>query len=80
MPPKGEKRPLSSPNSNPVLSPCTHIHAHPRPLGVLSSPHLCVGLGHLLVQGLVVVDCQLQVLHLRGQATLAAHFAPGVHS
>lgn len=56
-------------------------HPHtPRPPRVLQGPHLCVGLGHLLIQGLVVVDGQLQVLHLGGQASLTAHLAPGVHS
>lgn len=64
----------------PVLLPPTHIHTHPRALRVLRGPHLCVGLGHLLIQGLVVVDGQLQVLHLGGQAPLTAHLAPGVHS
>ena len=42
--------------------------------------HLGVGLGHLLVERLVVVDGQLQVLHPRRQASLAADLAPGIHA
>lgn len=49
-------------------------------MGVLFISHLRVGLGHLLIQGLVVMDCQLQVLHLGRQATFTAHLAPGIHS
>lgn len=56
------------------------IHIHAQGAWVLLGSHLCVGLGHLLIQGLVVVDRQLQVLHLGWQATFAAHLAPGVHS
>ena len=77
-----------------LLSPTQAISQHtgryschtPIPLYTARTPgcplgsHLCVGLGHLLIQGLVVVDRQLQVLHLRRQATFAAHLAPGVHS
>ena len=64
----------------PVLWPLTHIHTHPGALGVWLGSHLRVGLGHLLIQGLMMVDCQLQVLHLGWQATLTAHLAPGIHS
>lgn len=42
--------------------------------------HLCVGLRHLLVQWLVVVDGHLQLLHTRGQPPLAAHATPGFHT
>lgn len=58
----------------------THPYTQPGPVGVLLGSHLCVGLGHLLIQRLVVVNRQLQVLHLRRQATFAAHLAPGIHS
>lgn len=88
--PKEEKQPLfflvqlmqlhSTQAVPPPNTPPPHTHTEPGHLGVLLGSHLCVGLGHLLIQGLVVVDRQLQVLHLGWQATFTAHLAPGVHS
>lgn len=41
--------------------------------------YLGVRLGDLLVQALVAVDGQLQLLHLRRQASFAADLTPGLH-